>query len=131
MNFNLPDLQPDTDQERRFIKKLISMFRKEDDKIKNQTNKKMDELLEVFNKKLVEDKKVNIEPIKNFDAENSLAEAFDFEEQNNLRLPIVSYFEAIMNDSDLPKEMSGFKEYYFELKQKYIELEESEDINNF
>lgn len=131
MNFNLPDLQPDTDQERRFIKKLISMFQKEDDKIKNQTNKKIDELLEVFNKKLVEDKKVNIEPIKNFDVENSLAEAFDFEEQNNLRLPIVSYFEAIMNESNLPKEMSGFKEYYFELKQKYIELEESEDINNF
>ena len=131
MNFNLPDLQPDTDQERRFIKKLISMFQKEDDKIKNQTNKKMDELLEVFNNKLVEDKKINMEPIKNFNTEKSFVELFDFEEKNNVRLPIVSYFEAMMNDSTLPKEMSGFKEYYFELKQKYIELEESEDINNF
>lgn len=131
MNFNLPDLKPDTDQERRFIKKLISMFQKEDDKIKNQTNKKMDELLEVFNNKLVEDKKINMEPIKNFNTEKSFVELFDFEEKNNVRLPIVSYFEAMMNDSTLPKEMSGFKEYYFELKQKYIELEESEDINNF
>ena len=131
MNVNLPDLKPDTDQERRFIKKLISMFQKEDDKIKNQTNKKMDELLEVFNNKLVEDKKINMEPIKNFNTEKSFVELFDFEEKNNVRLPIVSYFEAMMNDSTLPKEMSGFKEYYFELKQKYIELEESEDINNF
>jgi hypothetical protein len=131
MNFNLPDLKPDTDQERRFIKKLVSMFKKEDQKIKNQTNKKMDELLEVFNNKLVEDKKINMEPIKNFNAEKSFVELFDFEEKNNVRLPIVSYFEAMMNDSTLPKEMRDFKEYYFELKQKYIELEESEDINNF
>jgi uncharacterized protein (UPF0147 family) len=131
MNFNLPDLKPDTDQERRFIKKLISMFEKEDQKIKNQTNKKMDELLEVFNNKLVEDKKINMEPIKNFNTEKSFVELFDFEEKNNVRLPIVSYFEAMMNDSTLPKEIRDFKEYYFELKQKYIELEESEDINNF
>ena len=131
MNFNLPDLKPDTDQERRFIKKLVSMFKKEDQKIKNQTNKKMDELLEVFNNKLVEDKKINMEPIKNFDTEKSFVELFDFEEKNNVRLPIVSHFEAMMNGSALPKEMRDFKEYYFELKQKYIELEESEDINNF
>jgi uncharacterized protein (UPF0147 family) len=131
MNFNLPDLKPDTDQERRFIKKLMSMFEKEDQKIKNQTNKKMDELLEVFNNKLVEDKKINMEPIKNFNTEKSFVELFDFEEKNNVRLPIVSYFEAMMNDSTLPKEIRDFKEYYFELKQKYIELEESEDINNF
>lgn len=131
MNFNLPDLKPDTDQERRFIKKLMSMFKKEDQTIKNQTNKKMNELLEVFNNKLVEDKKINMEPIKNFNTEKSFVELFDFEEKNNVRLPIVSYFEAMMNDSTLPKEMRDFKEYYFELKQKYIELEESEDINNF
>jgi hypothetical protein len=126
-SFNVENLKPDTDQERRFLKKLFKSFSHTKEETKVQSNQLCNKILNGLSEEC-ENKGIKL---PKSDIEKSYNHLISFEKENGVRLPVVSLFEQMLSDPDSQNEIRHFKDFYFSAKQKYIELEESEDINNF
>lgn len=122
------NIEPDTDQDRRFMSRILRIF----SGLSDSDRKRGLEVGNAFFDAFCEDREdfeiIHFSPTDNI--QDSYEQLLQLEKQTGNRLPIVKLIENIISDSSDPN-MLHFKNIYFQAKEKYIKYEESEDINNF
>lgn len=118
--------QLDTEQDRRFFKRLCTIFTEIDPEAQKKAEESRDEFSKGINDIFKDVDFGNLPKIS-----ESYNHLIKVEEETGLHIPAVTFLENFLEESANDEESIKLKNFYFKVKKKYIEYENSEDINNF
>jgi len=118
--------QLDTEQDRRFFKRLCKIFTEIDPEAQEKAEESRDKFSQGINEMFKDVEFGNLPKIS-----ESYDHLLKVEEKTGLHIPAVTFLETFLEESANDEESIKLKNFYFKVKKKYIEHEESEDINNF